>query len=70
MKNILLSALLAVGLAGPAAAQSGVALRVISPGFTYNAGIVQFAAGFEAVAVSAQNLRGRALGRHIQFRAR
>ena len=30
----------------PAAAQSGVTLRVISPGFTYNAGLVAFAAGF------------------------
>jgi len=40
--------LFAFGLAVPACAQNSVALRVISPGFTYNAGIVQFAAGFEA----------------------
>jgi len=47
MKKMILSVLLAAGLAAPASAQSPVTLRVISPGFTYNAGLVAFAAGFE-----------------------
>lgn len=47
MRNIFVAALFALGLAAPALAQDQVTIRVISPGFTYNAGLVPFAAGFE-----------------------
>ncbi|HEX3753673.1 MAG TPA: substrate-binding domain-containing protein [Rhizomicrobium sp.] len=45
---MLLPLLLSLGLAAPAAAQTGITLRAISPGFIYNAGLIDLAAGFTA----------------------
>jgi molybdate transport system substrate-binding protein len=47
MKKFILSAVLAIAVASPAAAQSGVSLRVITPAVTANAGLRDLALGFE-----------------------
>jgi molybdate transport system substrate-binding protein len=48
MKKTILSVLFAAALVAPAAAQTGVTLHALSPGFIYNAGLVDLAAGFTA----------------------
>ena len=47
MKKAALAALLAMGLASPAAAQGGVSLKIITPAVTANAGLRDLAMGFE-----------------------
>lgn len=65
MKKLLAASLMALALSAPASAQTGGALKVLTPGVTYWAGIQDLAAGYKKEKGTAVNISVVGMGRIV-----